>query len=88
VAKRKGHFWRVGDVLSLFQLMGCEIADLPHPIQSEGGEFIRVRYLLYPETGRFVPIEDLEDDEQIAAEEVEYWERRLGLEVPKGDKNS
>lgn len=40
-----------------------------------------VRYLHNPENGGMVAIQDLADGEWVSTEEVNYWERRLGLNV-------
>ena len=44
----------------------------------------RVRYLYSPTTDDFVPITDLEDDEFLSPTELKNWERRLGIQIPKG----
>lgn len=64
--------------------MGCEERRTNQArIEAEDGQSVEgVRYLFNPETGGFVPISDLEDDESIPWSEVETWERRLGLKVP------
>jgi hypothetical protein len=84
VAQRSGRFWRVGDVISVFLQMGCELKNLPGKIETPSGDGLVVRYLLNPETGGFVELIDLADDESVSIDEVEYWERRLTMEIPKG----
>jgi hypothetical protein len=32
----------------------------------------------------FVSLRDLEDDDRLPPSEVENWERRLGMTIPKG----
>ncbi len=52
----------------------------------EDGDVLNVRYLLNPATGGFAALQDLADDERVSTEEVEFWERRLGIAVlPKLD---
>jgi hypothetical protein len=46
-----------------------------------------VRYLYSPVTDDFVSLSDLADDEILPPSEIESWERRLGIEVPKGQTN-
>ena len=82
-----GNFMRVGDALSLFVQMGCELKELPQPLVLADGTNLRVRYLINPETTAFVEIVDIEDDERIAIDEIRYWERRLSIDVPLGDAN-
>jgi hypothetical protein len=36
-----------------------------------------------PDSEAFVAIVDLGDDEFVSAGEVAYWERRLGVTIPK-----
>jgi hypothetical protein len=84
VAQRSGHFWRVGDAIAIFVQMGCELRVLPGEIQRPSGGSFTVRFLFNPDTNGFVEIIDLDDNEQISMEEIEYWERRLGMDIPKG----
>ena len=65
--------------------MGCELRDLPGEVIAPSGESLRIRFLFNPETGVFVNLINLNDDESISLEEIEYWERRLTMEIPKGD---
>jgi hypothetical protein len=44
---------------------------------------LNVRYLLNPDTGAFAAIVDLSDEDYVSAAEVGYWERRLGITIPK-----
>ena len=41
------------------------------------------RYLYNPDNGAVVAILDLGDDEFVSSGEVAYWERRLGVSIPK-----
>jgi hypothetical protein len=81
--KKIGTFRRVAEVISLFIGMGCKLHTTSTKIQLNDGEFFQVKYLLSPDGTNFVPIEDLNDDEFISEDEIEYWERRLGVSIPR-----
>jgi hypothetical protein len=83
-AKRSGVFWNVREVLALFVQMGCELRIAEHTVYSDDGDVLNFRYLYNPENEAFAPIIDLGDDEQVSSGEVESWERRLGIVIPKG----
>jgi len=82
-AKRSGTFWKVRDVLALFVQMGCELRSAEADVVSDDGDFLNFRYLINNETGAAVPILDMGDDEYVSAGEVAFWERRLGVRIPK-----
>ena len=69
--------------MSLFIQMGCELRVAEGDVVSDGGEVLNFRYLFNPENKAFVAIVDLGDEEFVSAGEVEYWERRLGVTIPK-----
>lgn len=81
-ARSVGKWYRVGEILSLLQQMGCEVRQLPGDMQDDEGNSFSVRYVLNHENGRFVTVTDLEDDDRIPETEVETWTRRLGVEIP------
>jgi hypothetical protein len=83
ISKRSGTFWNVGQIVSLFQQMGCEINTAEGTIESMDGDCFNVRYLLNPTNKAFVPLVDLGDDQHISKWEVESWERRLAITIPK-----
>jgi hypothetical protein len=85
LAHRAGKFWKVREAVSVFLQMGCELRVLPGKVMIRDGEPLFVRFLIEPASGRFVELIDLHDDESVSLEEIEYWERRLGMEIPKGD---
>jgi hypothetical protein len=82
-ARRLTTFWKVRSVISLFIQMGCEIRVAEGDLVNDDGEVLNFWDLLNPENGAFVPIVDLGDDEFVSSGEVEYWERRLGVTIPK-----
>ena len=63
--------------------MGCELRTAERDVIAPEGDALNFRYLTNPETGAFVPIVDLGGEEFVSAGEVEYWERRLGVIIPK-----
>jgi len=72
-------------LIELFVQMGCELGELPRPLEGPDGPR-RVRYLYSPMTDDFVSLLDYEPDERIPPSEVENWERRLGVVIPKRDE--
>ena len=87
MAKAVGGPWlTVGKLIELFTAMGCVVGELPGELIGPDGPR-RVRYLHSPMTDDFVSLSDLEDDERIPPSEVDNWERRLGVTVPRGNAN-
>jgi hypothetical protein len=66
--------------------MGCTLGELPGTFYEFGRpeDYWRVRFLYSPVTDDFVSLSDLSDDDILPPSEIENWERRLGIEVPKG----
>ena len=83
VAKRIGTFWKVGELVSLFVQMGCECREAETTVESPDGDCFNLRYLLNPDNGNHVPLLDLSDDHAVSKWEVESWERRLDVTIPK-----
>lgn len=81
--KRLTPFWKVRSVISLFIQMGCELREAEEEVVSGDGDVLNYRYLVNPDTGAFVAIVDLGDDEFVSAIDVAFWERRLGVTIPK-----
>ncbi len=78
-----GPWLTVGKLIELFTAMGCVLGKLPGEIHGPNGSW-EVRYLYYEETDSFVSLSDLADDDILPPSEIENWERRLGLTIPKG----
>ncbi len=79
-----GNSWpTVQRLIELFTAMGCEVRTLTGTLAGPDGAH-NVRYLYNPESGGFVSLSDLADDERLPPSEIDNWERRLGLEVPRG----
>ncbi len=74
-------------LIELFVTMGCVLNTLDQHLEGPNGAY-PVRYLYSPMTNDFVSLLDYEDNEKIPPSEVENWERRLGIEIPKGDGHS
>jgi hypothetical protein len=81
--KRLTTFWKVRSVLSLFIQMGCDLRVAEGDGSSDEGDVLNFRYLYNPENQAFAPILDLGDDEYVSEGEVNTWERRLGVTIPK-----
>jgi len=77
-----GPWLSVGKLIEVFTAMGCVLGELPP--SPDFSDERRIRYLYSPETDDFVSLSDLNDDEILPPSEVENWERRLGMVVPKG----
>jgi hypothetical protein len=83
-AQRVGGSWlSVGKLVELFTAMGCVLHDLPGRLIQPGKSY-KVRYLYSPVTGDFVSLGGLADDDIMPPSEIENWERRLGIDIPKG----
>jgi hypothetical protein len=83
LAKQANPFWNVRDIISLFIQMGCQ-HNVVEPCTDDGfGSVFGFSYLVNPETNAAVPILDLGEDEYLSSYEVESWERRLGVTIPK-----
>lgn len=81
-----GSWYRVGELIALFTAMGCELHELNR--QVDNADFGRlVRFLYNPENECFVSLSDLADDELLPPSEVENWERRLDISIPKGESH-
>ena len=52
-------------------------------VEALDGETYEVRFLYNPETEGFVSLRDLEDNDILPPSEVENWERRLEMTIPK-----
>ena len=76
----------VAEVISLFVSMGCSLTCTSQPVEIEDGRETYIRHLVSPDKQVFFPIVDLSDDEFIFGEEIEHWERRLGVVIPKSDE--
>lgn len=64
--------------------MGCVLNTLDQHLEGPDGKH-PIRYLYSPDADDFVSLLNYEDDEKIPPSEVANWERRLGMEIPKGD---
>ena len=63
--------------------MGCEY-NIAEPRVDDGhGSVFSFDYLINRENKTFVPLQDLGDGESVSSWEVEFWERRLGIKIPK-----
>ncbi len=72
----------VRELIELFTAMGCELREMPEVVAGPDGAH-GIRFLYSPEADDFVSLRGMEDDERIPPSEVENWERRLGIQIPK-----
>jgi hypothetical protein len=85
VAQRVDGPWlSVQKLIELFTAMGCTLGTVPGRMHGPNEESWEVRYLYSPVTDDFVPLSDLDNDDILGPTEIENWERRLGIVVPKG----
>jgi hypothetical protein len=57
------------------------VKDAEPTVEFEDGDCLNVRYLHNPKNGNMVAIQDLADSDSIPTEQVNFWERRLGLTI-------
>lgn len=76
----------IGKAIELFTAMGCVLNELPEHLEGPDGKH-PVRYLYSSETNDFVSLLNYEDGELIPPSELDNWERRLGMTVPRGNLN-
>jgi len=81
LAQQAARFWLVGDIIEKFVAHGCRLREAEPTVLFEDGDCLNVRYLLNPATAGFVAIQDILDTDSVSQDEVEFWERRLGLSV-------
>lgn len=72
----------VAHVVDLFCQMGCELHCMQPHIHGDNGPYT-VRYLMNVETEGMVSIGAFADDDRVPISDIEYWERRLDVEIPK-----
>ena len=72
----------MGDVMAGFVLQGCILLTIEAEIYDPDGDVTNLRELRRPDTGAFVALIDLDDDDRVSDDEVAFWELRLGLTVP------
>ncbi len=82
-AQQASRFLRVGDVIAAFVAQGCIVLAIEAEIRDPDGDVTNLRELRRPETGDFVALIDLDDDDKVPDDEVAFWEDRLGLTIPR-----
>lgn len=86
ISPRVGSPWyTVQQLIEIFTAMGCELREPGILMTSPDGEMFDVRYLYNPQTGEYLELVGLDPSDSLPLSEVEYWERRLGMLVPKGN---
>ena len=87
MAGRASRFWPVGAILAAFVRQGCEVRIAEATMPLPDGDSLSLRYLRRPDTGDFVALVDLADDDQVAESEVAFWEQRLGVGIERPAPN-
>lgn len=77
---------RVGQAIELFTAMGCVLNQLPGHLEGPDGAH-PIRFLYSPETDDFVSLLNYENDEWIPPSELDNWERRLGMTIPRSNSH-
>ena len=77
---------RVASLIDIFVACGCELHELPEAVPSPDG-FYKIRFLLNPQTGTYVSLSDLADDDSIPGDEAAGWARILGIDIPQGQNH-
>lgn len=67
--------------------MGCEYRELDGVLIEDDGTTRKIRFLYSREADDFVSLSDYADDERVPWSEVENWERRLRVTIPRGVQN-
>ena len=67
--------------------MGCELRETKTLLADADGNMRTIVFLYSDITDDFVSLRDYEDDERVSWIEVENWERRLGVQIPRGAAN-
>ena len=80
-----GRWPTVKEVLALFVAMGCEIRKMPTALINEDGDETPIRFLYNPASKVFVVLDEYEDGMMMAPSEIDHFERRLDVEIPKKD---
>lgn len=77
----------VGKLRELFVAMSCEYRELEGAFVEDDGAKRKIRFLYSREQDDFVSLSDYADDERVPWSEVENWERRLGVTIPRGNNH-
>ena len=83
MAKIAEKFHKVSKIISRFVGMGCSLQISSICVEIDGHPDFYPRFLMSPDGKKFAPIDDLKDDENIPESEIAYWERRLGINIPR-----
>lgn len=67
--------------------MGCELRETKSLMVDENGAMRTIPFLYSEQTDDFVSLRAYDDDDRVSWLEVENWERRLGVEIPRGNSN-
>lgn len=63
--------------------MGCEYREADGLLVEDDGSTRKIRFLYSRDQDDFVSLSNYADDERVPWNEVENWERRLGVIIPR-----
>jgi hypothetical protein len=81
ISKRIGDFVTVASVIEAFCKAGCVLGVVEADVIGDDGDTFNFRMLRNPANGGEVPLVDLHDNDSITIEEIEAFERRLGIAI-------
>jgi hypothetical protein len=80
-----GKWPKVKEVIGLFVDMGCQTLMAPKSLIEPNGDEIPIRFLYNPDAKVFVVLDEYDDDMIMTPSEIDYFERRLDIAIPKKD---
>jgi hypothetical protein len=84
--KRFSSSYPVDDIIEAFVARGCKHNIAEETVTDSDGDAFGVSYLLNPVTGGSQPLVDLDRKQSISEWELAFWERRLGIKLPRPPK--
>lgn len=81
-----GNWLTVAQLVELFTAMGCSLNEPGTVLAGPDGTY-PIRFIYSDVTDDFVSLNSYDNDERVPPSEVENWERRLGVTIPKGERH-
>lgn len=83
---RLGRWHKVSKIIGLFVAMGCEVrhSDGIGALHGPDGR-VHFRFLYCLETDGIASLSGYDDDDFVPHEQVENWQRLLGVDIPLGE---
>ena len=73
------------EIIQLFIEMGCQTLTLSENLFDAEGAGIPIRFLYNPASKVFVALDEFDDEMRMTPSEIDHFERRLDIEIPKKD---